>query len=207
MLSREVILNANKWLKHAVKKGEDMVRRMEEQVDPKKESIQKALAAAFKADRMTQNGKELVTRSGNRINYNHTMRLNDVIARGYEVAADTRKPWWVGRARMAKNEGVEDSAKMEDARRDADQAAAAAEQAGKTGAAAMALIDQDLGRSEGVDRKLDKRELDVPVPRDLPGKANPAAARVKSKPLKVPHTLEVTDEEILGSYDSDPLVR
>lgn len=205
MLSREVILNANKWLKHAVKKGEELVKRMEEQVDPKKEGIQRALAAAFEADRKTQNGKELVTRSGNRINYNHKMRLNDVIAHGYDVASDTRKPWWVGRARMAKNEGVVDSGKMDEASREAEEAAHTAEQVLKASVAEVERIDQELGRSEGRDRKLVKRELDVPAPRDIKGKANPANVKVVSKPLKIPRTLEVSDEEIMGSYDTDPL--
>ncbi len=201
--SREVILNANKWLKQTVEKGEAVVKLMEEQVKPQSDGVRKALDKMLDADGKTQDSKELETRSGNRINYNHKMRLNGVIAHGWEVAADNRKAWWVGRSRMARREGDEDSKKMDDAHRDAADSHQSAELVVKAGVEAVERLGESLGRGDDAARKLVRRPLDVPAPRDVRGKAVASNVTIKSKGIKIPHTLEVSDSEIIGSYDTN----
>lgn len=201
MYSREVILNANKWLKDSVKKAEEVVKKMEDQVDPAKDGVRKALEDTFEADRKTMNGRELETRSGNRINYNHKMRLNDVIRHGWESASDQRRVWWVGRAQMAKDEGEVDSAKMEAAMGEAIQAAKDAERAAEVAKRSMEQLDAAIGRTDERAPDLKRKVIDVPAPRDVKGKPKSGDSKVKSKPIKIPHTLEVTDDEIINSYD------
>lgn len=201
MYSREVILNANKWLKTSVEKAEDVVRRMEDQVDPAKDGVRKALDDAFEADRKTMDGRELETRSGNRINYNHKMRLNDVIRHGWESASDQRRHWWVGRAQMARDEGVEDSGKMDAALGEAVEAGKGAERAAELAARAMRQLDEAIGRTDERARQLRRKVIDVPAPRDVKGKPKAGDSKVKSKPIKIPRTLDVSNEEIIGSYD------
>lgn len=201
MYSREVILNANKWLKSSVEKAEDVVRKMEDQVDPAKEGVRKALEDSFEADRKTMDGRELETRSGNRINYNHKMRLNDVIRHGWESASGQRRHWWVGRAQMARDEGVDDVGKMEAARDEAVEAGRAAERAAEVAARTMKRLDEAIGRSDRREPSLKRKVIDVPAPRDVKGKPKSGDSKVKSKPIKIPRTLEVTDDEIIHSYD------
>ena len=201
MYSREVILNANKWLKTSVEKAEDVVRRMEDQVDPAKDGVRKALEDSFEADRKTMDGRELETRSGNRINYNHKMRLNDVIRHGWESASDQRRHWWVGRAQMARDEGVEDSGKMDAALGEAAEAGKGAERAAELAARAMQQLDAAIGRTDERARELRRKIIDVPAPRDVKGKPKSGDSKVKSKPIKIPRTLDVSNEEIIGSYD------
>jgi len=43
--------------------------------------------------------------------------------------------------------------------------------------------------------------MNVPAPRDPGGKPKDNLVRVKSKGIKIPHTLNVTDQEIMKSYD------
>lgn len=201
MFSREVILNANKWLKGSVEKAEEVVRKMEDQVDPAKEGVRKALEDTFEADRKTMNSRELETRSGNRINYNHKMRLNDVIRHGWESASDQRRPWWVGRAQMARDEGVEDVGKMDAAKDEAEEAARGAERGSQLALRTMRQLDEAIGRSDERARDLKRKVIDVPAPRDVKGKPKAGDSKVKSKPIKIPHTLEVSDSEIIHSYD------
>lgn len=201
MLSREVILNANKWLKEAVKKAEEAVAKMEEQVDPEKEGVRKALDAALEADRKAMDGRELETRSGNRINYNHKMRLNDVIRHGWESAAGIRRQWWEGRARMAISEGSDDSGKMDAAHGEADAAHDGAERVARRAHETMRRLDEAIGRSEEREPQLKRKVVDVPAPRDVKGKPKSGDSKVKSKPIKIPRTLEVSNDEIIGSYD------
>lgn len=201
MYSREVILNANKWLKGSVEKAEEVVKKMEDQVDPAKDGVRKALEDTFEADRKTMNGRELETRSGNRINYNHKMRLNDVIRHGWESASDQRRVWWVGRAQMAKDEGEVDSGKMDAARDEAIEAAKAAERGSEVAKRAMEQLDAAIGRTDERAPDLKRKLIDVPAPRDIKGKPKAGDSKVKSKPIKIPHTLEVSDDEIINSYD------
>jgi predicted nucleic acid-binding Zn-ribbon protein len=205
MQSRDVILNANKWLTRAVEGAEDVIRQLEAQLKPAEEGMRKALDKTGEADAKTLDGKEIQTRSGNRINFNHGRRLNiqieGVIRRGWEAASEKRRPWWEGRARMAKSESTEDASKAEEAHRTADHAARDAEQTLKAAFEALGRIDEELGRSETKPNALAKRDLNVPAPRDPAGKVVKGGNAVKSKPLKIPHTLNVSNQEILQSYD------
>ncbi|MFA5138455.1 MAG: hypothetical protein WC728_04410 [Elusimicrobiota bacterium] len=205
MQSRDVILNANKWLGRAVEGAEDVIRQMEAQLKPAEEGMRKSVDKTGEADAKTQDGKELQTRSGNRINFNHGRRLNiqieGVIRRGWEAASDKRKPWWEGRARMAKSESTEDASKADDAYREAERKARDAEQALRAASEALDNIDDELGRSESKPEALAKRNLNVPAPRDPKGKSVAGGSKVRSKPLKIPRTLDVTNQEILQSYD------
>ncbi|HVE12971.1 MAG TPA: hypothetical protein VNI01_06225, partial [Elusimicrobiota bacterium] len=123
--SRDVILNANEALRRAVKSAEDAVAEMEAQLDPLRDGLRKAVDKTLEADARTQNAKNLEVQSGGRINYNHVVRLGDegTILRGWKGAPDERRPWWSGRARMAKAEAKAAADKMEDAEGIAEQAA------------------------------------------------------------------------------------
>lgn len=207
MLSREVILNANKWLTKAVEKAESVVKEIEQQVDPKRDGIFKAVLIALEADRKTIDAREMASRSGQRINFNHKMRLNDVIAKGYDVAMGTRRPWWVGRAKLARGESIDDSGRLDVTAREAVDEAVDAEKATRIAVDAVRKIDEALGTGEERVLKLAYRELDVPAPSIGKGAPRVAVTNVKNKPLKIPRTLEVSDDEIMDSYDSNGAAR
>ncbi|MBI5595637.1 MAG: hypothetical protein HY928_06045 [Elusimicrobia bacterium] len=202
MLSREIILNANKWLLKTIEKSDQVIKLMEEQMDPKKEGVHKAVNELLIADRVTMDSKELITRSGNRINFNHKKRLNGVIRHGWETASENRRPWWVGRSQMARNEGVVDSGKMDEAKGQAEESGRTADGTIQETMASIKRLDEALGRSEERPPEIARRVLDVPAPSDPEGAPIAADERVKSKPIKIPHTLDVSDAEIISSYDN-----
>ena len=202
MLSREIILNANKWLLKTIEKSEEIIKLMEEQMDPKKDGVHKAVNELLIADRATMDSKELITRSGNRINFNHHKRLNGVIRHGWEVASDNRRPWWVGRSQMARNEGIVDSGKMDSAKGQAEEAGRTADRTIEETMSSIKRLDEALGRSEERPPEIARRVSDVPPPNDPEGTPIEEGKRVKSKPIKIPHTLDVSDQEIISSYDN-----
>ncbi|TPW21398.1 MAG: hypothetical protein FD126_730 [Elusimicrobia bacterium] len=65
----------------------------------------------------------------------------------------------------------------------------------------MQQLDAAIGRTDERARDLRRKVLDVPAPRDVKGKPKAGDSKVKSKPIKIPRTLEVTDSEIIHSYD------
>lgn len=202
MLSREILLNANKWLLKTIEKSDQVIKLMEEQMDPKKEGVHKAVNELLLADKATMESKELITRSGNRINFNHHKRLNGVIRHGWEVASDNRRPWWVGRSQMARNEGVVDSGKMDAAKGQAEEAGHKAERTIQETMSSIKRLDEALGRSEERPPEIARRVLDVPPPNDPEGTPVEQGKKVKSKPIKIPHTLDVSDQDIISSYDN-----
>ncbi len=60
---------------------------------------------------------------------------------------------------------------------------------------------QHQTRSDERARDLKRKVIDVPAPRNVKGKPKAGDSKVKSKPIKIPHTLEVSDSEIIHSYD------
>jgi len=112
---REVILNANKWLKKSVEKGEEIAKLMEAQLDPKQEGMRKTFDKSVESDGKTQDGKgardaqlqpdqtSTTSGAGHRDRRRHPP--------GWEAAPENRRAWWVGRAQMAKSEAETDSGK------------------------------------------------------------------------------------------------
>jgi len=200
--SRDVILNANRWLKRAVQRAEGVSRMIQDQLDSEKDGLRKAIARALVADKKVMEARKTSIESGDRINFNHTKRLNGVIRQGYDNSTAQRRQWWVGRAGRAKGESEADAGKMDEDHEAAKEEAGTAESALRAALDSLDRLDQALGSSIGRVPEIDKRVLTVQAPRHPKGKPKTGArTKHKSKGIKIPHTLDVPDDEVLRSYD------
>ena len=205
--SRAVIANASKWLKRSAKKAEDIAAMMEALLDPKREGAAMALERSLQADAKTLDARDITFRSGVRINYNHGKRLNikidGAIRRGWNKAkgSQKRQPWWEERARMAKSEEVAAAGEAQNAVAEAEKKAQESERLAQGVLDAVQRIRDELGRPGPKLAKIDAITLEVPDPRHPDGKPSPVDKPIKSKPLKIPRTLDVPNQEILRSYD------
>jgi len=201
MTSARVIHDSGERMAAAVKKGDEVIEMMEGQLDPMQEGLRKAIDTLYKADGKVALAKQIQIQSGQRINWNHTMRMNDAIKYGYEAALD--REWWVGRSRMAVGEAEVDSTKMRDAYQSATALAYRAEATIGQIRARITEIDVALGDAQHFPKPLAKRPLDIPAVEDPYGrnKDRPPAKQVQSKALAASRTLKSSNDRISGSFD------
>lgn len=199
--SRDVILNGHDALERAVKKAEAAAAALETQLDPAREGLRLAVDKALVADAMTQNAKAIEVKSGVRINYNHAVRLNNLIRDGWKAAPPEREPWWVGRAGMARREASADGAKMDFEQARAQYGAEAAERLLQAGLAAVDGIDRLLGASGARYARIAQSFSDAPAP-TVP--AEPTAPRPtrKSQPLRTPKVFSATGGAVPRAFDN-----
>ncbi len=203
MTSEKVVKNAHKRLTDTIAKAEEVMGLIEDQLDPQKDGLRKAVDSLIIADGKTMLGREKQRQAAKRINWNHEMRMNDSIMYGYEAAPDYRREWWLGRSEMAMGESKVDSAKMDAAVRRAKESAQAAEDDTRVAAESIKKIAETLGDFHFKPHTIAKRVLNIPAVRYPKTKKGPKRAkrRVKHRKLKIPKTFNVTDEEVLKSYD------
>lgn len=202
MQSKEVILNANTHASEAVKGADEVLALVEEQLDGKHDGVRRALDRALETDGEIQEAKELSKQSAERINFNRDVRLNHYINHGWLSASGSRQNWWVGRAQMARSEGRVDSKKMDDAYRRAHASLDEAERVMAQGKMAVEKVEKALGEFTERPEDIAQRPLDVPEVREVKVVRSKPKKHVKSQALKVPKTFNVSDDEIMGSYDN-----
>ena len=198
--SRDVILSANHALQRSARRAGDIAGAMERQLDPGQDGLRRAVDKALEADALTQNAKALEVQSGVRINYNHTVRLNDLIRRGWEAARPERRQWWVGRAGMAKGEARTDAGKMDAAHAQALEGAETAEQLLQSGLSGVADIDGLLGPSRMRLRAIAQRFSDAPAP-TVAVRKRPPGKDVDSQALKRPGAFSSGGRDVRRTFD------
>ena len=201
MTSERVIRNSGKRMVAAIQKGDEVIQMMEGQLDPMREGLRKAIDTLYQADGKVTLAKQIQIQSGKRINWNHTMRMSDVIKFGYESAPE--KEWWLGRSQMAIGEAEADSTKMRDAYQSATALAYQAEAIIGQTRARIAEIDVALGDFQPCPKSLAKRPLDIPAVKDPHGrnKDRHPARQAESRALTTSQTLESPSDRISGSFD------
>ncbi|PCI32578.1 MAG: hypothetical protein COB53_12510 [Elusimicrobia bacterium] len=203
MNSTKILKNANGYVERAVKGGEGVVAAMEDQLDPNfEQGLRWSVDRLLAADARIQLAKETMRQSAKRINFNHDVRLNKYIGYGWEITRGTPKEgWWIGRSNMAISEGRVDSGKIDEAYRQAAQAAAMARSASDAGMLSVKATTKTLGRFRDRPYRMPRRKLDAPaLPQVRRARYRPKA-EVPSKKLKVPKTFNVSMDEITDSYD------
>jgi len=205
LTSERVIRNSHLRLSGTIEKAEEVLDEAEKQLDPELPGLRRAIDALLLADSKTTLGKEWQRRSGKRINWNHEMRMLDSIKNGYEAAPDYRREWWIGRSQMAIDESDEDARKMREAWRDAERYAQEAKRVYEEAFTTFEELSVKLGDLPGQPRPLYRRKLDIPsvqktaaTMKHRKGKQN---KKTKSKKLRMPRSFDMTDSEIIGSYD------